>query len=168
MSDALYGKHLYVNYGVAFSTFSDGLPDTPGQRSLDNLGNEYIWDGSNWWIIGSRPIKFTGTASNVNDNTIVYQSPDVSFYNHHEFSVVVAPGAGAIEVLVSHDGTNYESVGIQVVNRVLVVGAAVQSLADIVAVGNYYFDGVFATFRIQNKGVTTGAAASVRGSHSRI
>lgn len=109
---------------------------------------------------------FTGTAADVNDNTIVYASSDVSMYNHHEFTIVTAPGAGAVEVLVSHDGTNYETVAIQVIDRSLVVGAAVQGLAQLTAAGNYYFEGKFKLWKLQNNGATTGAATVIRGSHS--
>lgn len=148
-----------------------------------DTGDIYTYNGASWaldarngaelvdinsaWPAEWR-LAFAGTAANVNDNTTVYVSPDVSMFNHHEFSVVTAPGANSIEVHVSHDGTNWEDTAVQVVDRALVVGAAVQSLAQITAVGNYYFDGKFALIRIINNGATTGAAASVRGSHSVI
>jgi hypothetical protein len=124
--------------------------------------------GMNVNLAGSSVEYFDATAANVNDNTVVYESGDVSAYNRHEFAIYQAPGAGAVEVFVSHDGTNYETAAIQVVNRALVVGALVQSLTDLVALGNYYVEGRFKKFKIQNKGATTGAVTKVRGSHSNF
>lgn len=121
---------------------------------------------SEWAWPNTAPANYSGTAANVNDNTVVFETDDVSMYNHHEFSIVTAPGSAAVEVLVSHDGTNYETVPIQVIDRSLVVGAAVQSLAQLTAIGNYYFDGQFAKWKLQNNGATTGAACSARGSSS--
>jgi len=119
-----------------------------------------VADRASWFV------DHAGTAADVNDNTVVFETGDVSMYNHHEFSIVTAPGAGAVEVFVSHDGTNYEATPIQVIDDALVIGAVVQSLNAQTAIGNYYFDRKVRKWKIQNKGATTGAATVIRGSSS--
>ena len=115
-------------------------------------------------VDGGSRIEFAATAADVNDNTVVYESGDVSKYNNHEFSIVTAPGAGAVEVFVSHDGTNYESEAVQVMADSLVDGAVIKSVNEMTAIGNYHFNRKVKKWKLQNKGATTGAATAIRGS----
>ena len=117
-------------------------------------------------VDGAARKPFSATAADVDDNTIVYESEDVSIYNHHEFSIVTAPGAGAVEVFISHDGTNYEATPIQVISDALVEGAVIQSVNEMTAIGNYHFSRKVKKWKLQNKAATTGAATAIRGAHS--
>lgn len=113
-------------------------------------------------------LEIADEAADVNDNTVVYESGDVSMYNHHEFTIYQAPGAGAVEVFITHDGTNYEATPIQVISDGLVVGAVIQSANEMTAIGNYYFDRKVYGWKLQNKGATTGAVTKIRGSHTVV
>lgn len=111
-------------------------------------------------IFGNRPhtlnLPLAGTAADANAGTIVMETTDdVSMYNRHEFSIVVAPTTGSVEVLVSHDGVNYEATPIEVIDRSLKYGAAIQSVSQISTAGNYYFEGAFKLWKLQNNAATT-------------
>ncbi len=125
-------------------------------------------NSSSWIWPNTLSKPHSGTAANVNAGTTVFDSGDVSMFYRHEFSIVTAPGASSVQILISHDGTNFETVPIEVINRALVVGAVVQSLAQLTAIGNYYFDAKIARFKLANTGATTGASCVARGSSSVI
>jgi len=104
-----------------------------------------------------------GTAGDANAGTIVLETTgDISIYNRHEFSIVVAPTSSAVQVLVSHDGIAYESTPIEVFDRSLAEGALAQSVAQINSIGNYYFEGSFKKWKLENTAGTT-VAVQARG-----
>jgi hypothetical protein len=123
-----------------------------------------VQDSAAWFLA------FEDEAADVNDNTVVYESPsDVTMYNHHEFSIYQAPGAGAVEVFISHDGVTYETTAIMLIDRSVNTGEAagqVDEITTAMGLGNYYFNAKVKMWKLQNKGATTGAVTKVRGSHS--
>lgn len=191
--DGLGRERLIVWDGVgSLPTTHQGATIDADMQAIDSSspGDRYVFDGTQWirtstggaasvassssseWLYGNYPETKTqviaGTAPDVNDNTIVYESGDVSAYNHHSFSIVTAPGSGAVEVLITHDGTNYEATPIQVKSDALVNGAVIESVNEMTAVGNYHFTRKVKGWKLQNKGATTGAATVIRGLHSVI
>lgn len=150
---------------------TSGQPQDERWLSVNGAANVVSQAGS-VWAYGNYPaynyLPTAGTAADVNDGTIIYEQADSSIFNHHEFSIVVAPGLNSVQVLVSYDGTTYEATPIEVFDRSLVEGAVVQSLAQITAIGNYYFNGVFKKWKLVNNGATTGAKTQMRGGSSRI
>jgi len=115
----------------------------------------------------SHSVPFSGEAADVADTTVVFETPgDISDMKHHEFTVHQAPSTNSVQVLISHDGTNYEVTPIQVFSDQYVKGAVVQSLQQISAIGNYYFDRVVKKWKLVNNGAT-GVVTKVRGSYSR-
>ena len=149
-----------------------------------DTGNVYEYSGAAWHqtsVAGAIKLSgdtqppeswflaFEDEAADVNDNTVVYESPsDVSMYNHHEFSIYQAPGAGAVEVLISHDGVTYEATPVYVYTDQYAQGGLANQLNSLVAIGNYHFDRKVKMWKLQNNGATTGAVTKVRGSHSVV
>ena len=159
--------NVYEYSGTSWQQTTSGGAVHVQSGTVDGSGNFTANPASpvfpaSWYLSG------TSTAADVNDNTDVYVSPDVSIYNHHSISIVTAPGAGAVEVHVSLDGTNWEATPVQVISDALVEGAAIQSVNEMTAIGNYHFTRKVKLWRLRNKGATTGAATSIRFSHGVV
>lgn len=148
-------------FGVNSSGNSEAQTVSNGAAHIRQAASD-VQDPATWHL------SFADEAADVNDNTIVYESPDVSMYNHHEFTIYTAPGAGAVEVFISFDGSNYEATPVQVISDALVEGAVIQSVNEMTAVGNYHFTRKVKQWKLQNKGATTGQVTEIRGSHSVI
>lgn len=112
--------------------------------------------------------QFDGTAPALTDGAVLFESPgDISSYRMIELSTLAGVAATSVQVLIMRKGqTVYEVTPIQMIDRSLVVGAAVQSTNDIKAVGNYYAKDLhIQKFKvIQNGGAIT-TAYRVRGSY---
>lgn len=98
-------------------------------------------------------------AVGTNDEDTIYESGDVSMYNCHIIENMSA-GAGALEVLVSIDGTNYSStpVGVEIMSN------ATDALKDVSVAQNEVgiLRGKFAKILVRQNGAT---AADARVAH---
>lgn len=108
-------------------------------------------------------ITISKTASATADNTVIYTSHNIDQFNWHELEIVTAPTDGAIDVWVSHDGTNYAGVALYVKQR------SDDTLTNAPsAAGLYYFLGQFKLMKIQNAGAAISQAPAIRITHSKV
>lgn len=135
-----------------------------GTQSVSTVGS--ITDDYRGTYPVFQPLPFSGLAPDTSDASIVYESGDISAHNKHEFSSYIGTAADSLSVLIMHLGqTAYEDTPVQVIDRSLVAGAAVQSSADVKAVGNYSLNGQFKSIKILQNGAAISVAYGVRGTH---
>jgi hypothetical protein len=101
---------------------------------------------------GSSSTQFVGTGTNNND--VVIQTNDVQRYN----AFILLTTAGAVDVLVSLDGTNYSTEPLSLID----FGATTQDPVIVTAAGRVYgFRGKFKYIRILQNGATAVASATL-------
>lgn len=102
--------------------------------------------------------QYSGIAG-VNDNDIVIETNDVSDLDTFELSST----AGAMDVFVSQDGTNFNTAARSVAD----LGAITTDPVIVTAAGRSYgFRGVFKKIRVRQNGVTAVANAVLVGRNS--
>jgi len=107
---------------------------------------------------GSR--QFTTGIAGVNDNDIVIQTEDVSIFNTH----MLFSTAGAMDVEVSFDGTNYSSAALSLAD----LGAASTNPVLVTVAGRVYgFRGTYRKIRVRQNGATAVANAILTSSYSK-
>ena len=93
----------------------------------------------------SASTKFEGTGTN--DNDVVIQTNDIQRYN----AFLLMTTAGAVDVMVSLDGTNYSTAALSLID----FGATTQDPVIVTVAGRIYgFRGKFKYIRILQNGAT--------------
>ena len=98
----------------------------------------------------------------VADNTVLYQSGDISNYNYH---IIENETAISIDVFVSVDGTNYSTAAVALL---LIDDVGVTGPTPTIALANDkvgIIRGKFKGMRVQQNAAGTPAAGLMRGAH---